>query len=777
MLLSHQSRGVNVPAFFSCDSDPCAASSAKLRAHCIRRRGCKIAGDRPFLGTREKIPSEDDSSKLEAGPYAWRTYNEVAALRNAVATEMVTRDLGVVVSDPTLPPPVWDHEKCVLSAHYAAIPPWAPIEATVEAGAAEAADSGAAAAACASTATADVADAAAKADAALISAAGGGAEFTAIATMAKNREELVIINHACYRQSYAVVPLYDTLGEDALLHILGLTGVRTVFAAAEDAVKVIGAKAEALARVEEAGDDEAAWAALAAAKHTEVSPDNVKRAAASLKTLVVFEALSAESAALAADLGLTVIVWEELVEAGKAAVAAGKAAPPVLPKPSSVECVCFTSGTTGVPKGAVLTHGAMVASAAGPQLMGIHLSPDDVYLSYLPYAHLFGRLLHCALIANGIQVGFYSGDPRAIMGDLQVLRPTVFPSVPRLYNRIRDRVTSMAASKGAFASSMLQSAVSAKVSNLRSSGALTHTFWDWAVLSGIKAKLGLDRVRYLLTGSAPMSVETMEWLRVVFGAPLLEGYGQTEDAGALFVTALEDQNSSGHVGLPFPTGEAKLVSQPLLEACVTDTEHAGMPCRGKGEVWLRGPALFRGYLRQPDKTADTLTADGWLRTGDLGMWDEVGRLRIIGRAKEQFKLAQGEYVAPGRVENIYLNARLVQQVFHHGTSLQSQCVAVVVPDPDAVEAWAKAKGLSGTPEAVMKEHVEALKADLLKEMDAVAKECGLNGFEKAKAVHIEPEPWTAENDCLTPSFKLKRAVVEKRYAAVIESMYAELARE
>lgn len=279
----------------------------------------------------------------------------------------------------------------------------------------------------------------------------------------------------------------------------------------------------------------------------------------------------------------------------------------------------------------------------------------------------------------------------------------------------------------------------------------------------------------MLTGSAPMAGDTLETLRAVFGVPVLEGYGQTEDAGAAFMTSTADQATTGHVGTCFPSVEAKLVSVPSLDMRVSDTTHNGMPCRGRGEVWMRGPVLFRGYLRQPDKTREALTPDGWLRTGDVGMWDAEGRLRIIGRAKQQFKLQQGEYVAPEKVEGVYCNATLVQQCFLYGDSLKSHCVAVVVPDHEAVLAWAKAKGLRGeTAEDVMRDHEEALRADIGAQMKAAGKEACIKGFERAAAFRVEPVPWDVDNGMLTPTFKLKRPVAERKYKEICAEMYEEL---
>ena len=220
------------------------------------------------------------------------------------------------------------------------------------------------------------------------------------------------------------------------------------------------------------------------------------------------------------------------------------------------------------------------------------------------------------------------------------------------------------------------------------------------------------------------------------------------------------------------------MSVPDMGYFVTDTRHGvetdasgtiineGIPCIGRGEICFRGHNVFSGYYKEPEKTAEVLPLnDGWLHSGDIGLWDEFGNLRVIDRKKNIFKLSQGEYIAAEKLENVYLRCGLVGQVFVHGDSLHSLIIGVVVSSEDGARAWAKANNRSGDAATL-----RALCADadfnkaVLDGITAVSKESRLQGFEIVKAVILDPTPWTPET-ILTPSFKLKRTDARKLYEA------------
>jgi len=194
-----------------------------------------------------------------------------------------------------------------------------------------------------------------------------------------------------------------------------------------------------------------------------------------------------------------------------------------------------------------------------------------------------------------------------------------------------------------------------------------------------------------------------------------------------------------------------------------------------GEVCVRGPCVFQGYYQMPDKTQEAFDSEGWFHTGDIGAWNAQGCLRIIDRKKNIFKLAQGEYVAAEKIETALLKAPLLAQIFVYGDSLQSYLVAIAVPDADEVATWAAANGTAkGVADVLAAAPAAAkLQKDISSQVAAVAKEAGLKGFEMVKKLHLDAEPWSVDNGMLTPTFKMKRNDLKKKYQAVLDALYAD----
>eukprot|EP00798_Chlamydomonas_sp_ICE-L_P032544 gene32544-17261_t len=439
----------------------------------------------------------------------------------------------------------------------------------------------------------------------------------------------------------------------------------------------------------------------------------------------------------------------------------------VAPKPSDIATICYTSGTTGAPKGAMLTHSNLIASSAGASIVADLGQAGWKYISYLPLAHIYERVNLISMAHLGNAVGFFSGDVQELLDDVLTLQPDIFPSVPRLWNRIYDRVMGTIRSGSTVTRMMFERAYAYKKACLAKGdpvGGRWGMFYDKLIFSKIKAKVG-GNVKVLITGASPISDEVITFMRIAFGATVLEGYGMTESASAMSVTCMNDL-TTGHVGPPLPCGEIKLEDIPEMGYLNADEPHA------RGEICVRGPTVFAGYFKDEVQTRECLDEDGWLHTGDVGMWLPRGQLKIIDRKKNLFKLAQGEYIAPEKIEGVVSRSPLVQQVFVFGDSLRAQLVALAIPDPEVLLPWAKERGLSANVEDLCKDP-EVITA-VLKSMQEEGRVAKLRGFEQIAAVHLIPEPFSVENGMMTPTFKIKRPQIRNKYQDCIDAMYAAL---
>ena len=259
---------------------------------------------------------------------------------------------------------------------------------------------------------------------------------------------------------------------------------------------------------------------------------------------------------------------------------------------------------------------------------------------------------------------------------------------------------------------------------------------------------------------------------------IIIGYGQTEGCAGATLGHPDDMTTVGHVGGPIACVEIALYDVPEMGYLHTDKNHRGIPCQGRGEICLRGPNVFLGYYKDIEKTKETVDAEGWLHSGDIGLWRPDGTLQIIDRKKNIFKLAQGEYVAPEKIENILTQSPFVAQCFVYGDSFQSALVAIVVPEEDVVREWASAtESLLSMPSDVTVASLcrsAALKDVIMDEIQNISKKCQLQGFEMVKAIHLQADHFSAENDTMTPTFKLKRQKIRDLNEQVIRELYAQL---
>ncbi|KAJ6721565.1 LONG CHAIN ACYL-COA SYNTHETASE 7 PEROXISOMAL-LIKE ISOFORM X1 [Salix viminalis] len=540
-----------------------------------------------------------------------------------------------------------------------------------------------------------------------------------------NRPEWMVVDHACSAYSYISVPLYDTLGPDAVKYIVNHAVVHAIFCVPQTLNSLLSFLSEI----------------------------------PSTRLIVVVGGIDDQMPSLPSSTGVQVVTYSKLLSQGRSSLQ-----PFCPPKPEDIATICYTSGTTGTPKGVVLTHGNFIANVAGIALSTLY-SPSDVYISYLPLAHIYERVNQIMTVYCGVAVGFYQGDNMKLMDDLAALRPTIFCSVPRLYNRIYAGIMNAVKASGGLRERLFNAAYNAKKQALLN-GKNPSPMWDRLVFNKIKDRLG-GRVRLMVSGASPLSPDVLEFLRICFGGRIIEGYGMTETTSPIS-SMDEGDNLNGHVGSPNPACEVKLVDVPEMNYTSDDKPYP------RGEICIRGPNVFQGYYKDEEQTREVIDEDGWFHSGDIGLWLPGGRLKIIDRKKNIFKLAQGEYIAPEKIENVYAKCKFVAQCFVYGDSLNSSLVAVVAVDPDVLKGWAVSEGIKYENLSQLCND-PSVKAAILADMDAVGREAQLRGFEFVKAVTLVLEQFTVENGLLTPTFKIKRPQAKAYYEKAISNMYAALA--
>lgn len=453
--------------------------------------------------------------------------------------------------------------------------------------------------------------------------------------------------------------------------------------------------------------------------------------------------------AMASDLGITIYSMEQVEALG------ASSGPPLYhpPLPSDIVTINYTSGTTGPPKGVTLSHAAAVA-AASAAIVTIPHNPTGSTLSYLPLAHIYARMTEHGILWAGGQLGYFHGDILALVDDLQTLRPTAFTSVPRLYNRFGGAVRAATVQQPGFKGTMARHIISTKLANMEPpdspSATDKHALYDRIWGKKVGAALGLDRVKDMISGSAPLDPSLQRFFRAALGVNFVQGYGLTETY-AHGLCQLVGDLSVGNCGAVMPTMEVCLLDVPDMEYYSTDKPQP------RGELLVRGNSLFSGYYHNDEETGKAMTPDGWFCTGDIATVDSRGRFQIIDRRKNILKLAQGEYISPERIENIYLShLNYLAMAYVHGDSMQTFLVAIFAVQPDMFAPYAS-KVLGRTIEATDVEAIKAACSDIIvrtavkKELDKVGRKNGFAGYERVRNCYLMVDPFTIDNELLTPT--------------------------
>ena len=557
-----------------------------------------------------------------------------------------------------------------------------------------------------------------------------GIKIQFISILAKNCEKWHVTDFGCITYGIVVVPLYDTLGPNATEFILRQTGLQTIVLSNDMVERIVDLKRN--------------------------------NKAAGLQNVVCFEDVDRVGREKAAEVGLNLYTFDEVLSSGRNSRAE-------IPKLSSDSwfTLSYTSGTTGEPKGVIINHKMMLAEITGvSKVMPINF--DDVHISYLPLAHVFDRIMSHLIVLHGGRIGYFSGDILKLRDDLMVLKPTIYACVPRILARYYDSIKSHLNSFSGQKSEFIKKALALKLENLKKSAEVKHALLDSIIFNNYSKQIG-GRVKYCIVSSAPICSDVLDFLKVAFCCQIYEGYGQTEIGGAATFTYY-NESQSGHVGGPMSFVSLKLVDVPEMNYLSRSIDENGNP-NPCGEVCLKGPSVTPGYYKNPTLTSEIIDSEGWLHTGDIGSILPNGSLKIIDRKKNLFKLSQGEYLAPEKLENVYLTSKYSAFVFVHGDSLRNWPVAVVVPDKITLSKWAEEKGINKEWAELCKDQIAI--NEVLQDLRHQGQLAKLNGFELVKRIYLYPEAITLETGLLTPTFKIKRFQMKNFFLKEIDEMYKE----
>ena len=522
---------------------------------------------------------------------------------------------------------------------------------------------------------------------------------------------------------FVIVSLYDSLGPDSLQYLVEHSKMTTILVSSKNVsklMKLLLADKSFVENIILIGDEE-------------------------------YEETKREGA----EINVNVYTFDEVCEIGKQN--------PVEYQtfdPESTHFVCYSSGTTGNPKGVIISHRACVSNTLAAADM-IKVYKDTVHLSYLPLAHVFERAAVAITSMVGGSIGFISGNVSHLTEDMAILKPTHLAAVPRVMNRFYEGVMANLNKSNIIKRGLFWGCWYAKRFCLNHN--LPTLPFDVLAFNRINNMMG-GRIEQFVVGAAAMDPNIHEFLQVATGLPLRTGYGLTEAGSGNICNPFDIHFCyPGTVGGPLKNVEIRL--EPI-------TDYDDPDC---GEILVGGQCLSSGYLYDTESTKALFYNDdhSFIRTGDVGKWDERGYLHVVDRMRSIFKLSQGEYIAAEFVTQVYEEAPLVNQIFVYGDSSRTCLVAVVVPKIKEVTKFVNKNTITN------EEFAEICKRkDLNELLMNQLKECAVNhhlfGYQFIKAVYIDNEEWTVDNELITPTFKLRRKKISDRYKNEIEHLYLEL---
>ena len=571
----------------------------------------------------------------------------------------------------------------------------------------------------------------------------------------RNREEWIVGSFGCQMDSITIVTLYDTLGIHSIEFIFKQTELNTLLAETKNLENILKIKEEnKLGKVKNI-----------IYLHCNEEVENLEEILEKLKKL-----------------GINLISYETIMSTGKKCLEEkdneilNKKYKRVLP--DDIFLICYTSGTMDNPKGAMITTRSLTLATNVMYTIGFHLNGEDRILSFLPLAHIMEQLIFTVCLVYGTQTGFSSGNTIRLLEDVQELQPTYFCAVPRVYEKIYQTIMDTINKKGFLIKKIFDKALATKIYNYEKYGKLSHAIFDPIFFNKIKNKFG-GKMLWMLSGGAALQHDILQGLKVMVGCPLVQGYGQTENAGSALLNSIYD-TCSGTIGGVQNTTELKLIDLPEFNYFSTDINpDTGVP-EPRGEICFRGDTVFKGYFKDREETNSIFDKDGWLHSGDVGviLTKNGNSIKIIDRAKNLFKLSQGEYVAPDKVQLILLNSKYINQIYLYGESHFSYPIALVYPELNECIAFLKENKKMGeiNYDKISYDDLcgnNIMEEEIVKDCDIIGRKFDLKGFELPKKIRIISEQFSLENNLMTPTLKLKSKSIKDKYREEIRKLYEE----
>ncbi|XP_068440657.1 long-chain-fatty-acid--CoA ligase 3a [Clinocottus analis] len=556
-----------------------------------------------------------------------------------------------------------------------------------------------------------------------------------VAIFCETRAEWIVAAQACFMHNFPLVTLYSTLGGPAIAHGLNETQVTHIFTSRElleTRLKDILYEVPRLQHIIVMDNTPTSWPGYP-------------------------RGISVHNTAAVQKLG-----------ARPENAARGRK----QPLPSDIAVIMYTSGSTGIPKGVVISHSNIIAGITGMAERIPNLNEEDTYIGYLPLAHVLELSAELVCVSHGCRIGYSSPQTLADQstkikkgskGDTSVLRPTLMAAVPEIMDRIYKNVMTKVEEMNCVQRTLFTLAYNYKLEQLGKGN--STPLCDRLVFGKVRSLLG-GRMRVLLSGGAPLSAATQRFMNVCFCCPVGQGYGLTETCGAGTISEMWDY-STGRVGGPLVCCEIKL--QDWLEGGYrrTDKPHP------RGEILVGGPNVTMGYYKNEARNQEDFFTDEsgqrWFCTGDIGEFHADGCLKIIDRKKDLVKLQAGEYVSLGKVEAMLKNCPLVDNICAYANSDETYVIGFVVPNQKHLLALADQYGIRGPCEDLCGS--KAMEELVLKVLTEAALAAQLERFEIPRKICLSPEPWTPETGLVTDAFKLKRKELKTRYQDDIERMY------